>query len=125
MTVTHIQYIHTLLQAKPHSVPVFIDSQIDYVSNLIWQVPTHTHMHTHSWRGREPHIHKWEGIQFPGILLWVRLAFQFINLAYETQPGTHRASPYKEIITTPDTHKGTNTHVDVHTMDRHAERGRH
>lgn len=47
-----------------------------------------------------------EGIQFPGLfLLWVRLAFRFINLAFGTQPGTRGASPYKEITTPSGTNK--------------------
>lgn len=57
------------------------------------------------------------------LLLWVKLAFRLINLAY----GTLGVSPCKEIRTA--THTDTSAHLkaqtDRHTMDSRTNEGRH
>lgn len=63
---------------------------------------------------------------FQAFLLWVRLAFKFINLAYGSQLGTRGVSPCKEITTHTGApaHKKAQTDRHRHTMDTHANDGR-
>lgn len=52
---------------------------------------------------------------FQAFLLWVRLAFKFINLAYGSQLGTRGVSPCKEITTHTGApaHKKAQTDIDI------------